>query len=311
MSAVRKKKAAAHASEDTSKVTTDVTFDDTKTGARRRPKGATVAPFDIRAPNAAEADLEVAARQLTQQLCRGRALEVVIPTGNKELISAIAQTLNHAGRLYAIAGLQLLELKRRTPHGEFKAAVAALRIEPTQAKRLMLVAKFLAELPAAQAKAFINEPLNKVVPYARVGVEALTQATEAGEFSAEDLSTQTVADAQRESRKWRRLAEAGQAEAAQLRAAMAQPDGEAAWIERADAAQAELDEITAVISLRLEDLAQAAERWAETPPPKQVHGRRVNKYTARTRAGVGRLKTEFADAMAAVSAAAQKIEGRE
>ena len=254
-------------------------------------------------------DAEAAAREEAQWLVSlGAEIYVDLDRPAEALLDSAAANLNTAATRTAVAGLELLAAKARTPHGQFMTLVEGRGIHERQARRAMSLARWICQQPKRTARSVLAAPPTRLRELARLDPDELAALEAEGGTDTEGLLALPHRDLAAMVRKHRRGERDAQAALLEAQAAAAAPDGKAAWNLAADRCHAEVAQLAGEIHARLTRLGEAVKRFGALPPAG--HGRSRRRWTGAMRQLLAHLEEDFARERAEhIDPALERVEG--
>ncbi|ROH88644.1 hypothetical protein ED208_12560 [Stagnimonas aquatica] len=121
--------------------------------------------------------------------------------GSDETLAALgAEELGRAEMSVLRAGAYFLKLKEQAGHGGFIQALNSVGVSPDRAQRSMQMARYVASLPADQARRIAALPRSKVLPLVNADQEVVGELLEQGALDGEQpLSVRELQDRLRKS----------------------------------------------------------------------------------------------------------------
>lgn len=146
-----------------------VHFDDQAIGNSAEGKVVTADHFDDQA--------DLSGQQLSQLV----EISGVDLSGSAQALAALAvDELARAQMSVLRAGAYFIALKQMLPHGEFRPYVEKIGVDGRTVRRAMQVARFIASLPADQAKRISTLPKMKILPLINAEPEVIEDLLDSG-----------------------------------------------------------------------------------------------------------------------------------
>ena len=252
-------------------------------------------------------EAEREAREEAEWLFRlGEEVHVDLARPPEDLVDSAARNLNAAAVRMAVAGLELLAARSRTPHGQFMALVEARGIERTRAKRAMRLARWVSRLPKGATLPLLKSAPTKLDALARLDPAELEALEAEGGTDVEGLLALPQRDLAAMVRRLRREKRQMQERLEELGRAAQAPAGKEAWRLESDRTQREAGALAGEIADRAHRLGALVERFAAHPAP--VNPRTRRSWAGGVRVLLGHVDEAWGEVRAGVEEALGRIE---
>jgi hypothetical protein len=147
----------------------------------------------IKSRDVAAFDPVVMSPQQQAQLCEIAKVDL---SGSPETLAALgAEELARAEVSVLRAGAYFLQLKQQAGHGGFLTELEKLGVSPDAAQRSMQIARYIAQLPADQARRIAAMPRTKALPLINADQEVVQQLLDEGSLDGDTpLSVRELRD---------------------------------------------------------------------------------------------------------------------
>lgn len=234
----------------------------------------------------------------------GEEVHVDLARPAEALVDSAAANLNTAATRVAVAGLELLAARSRTPHGQFQALVEARGIRYREAARAMAIARWLTRLPKVTTLSLLRAAPTKLGELARLDPAELEALEAEGETDTEGLLALPQRDLAAMVRRLRREKRAIQE---RMEAVEAPPGSKEAWRIEAERVQGEVSGLVGEIAARAHRIEALVTQFRAHPGTANPRTRR--KWTGGIRLALGHVDDAWGAVRAGIEGPLERIEG--